>query len=94
MAVPQDRNTSVKVVEKLSKSLYWEIETRRYQLFNGSVGVITKRLQVKDYKQEEEEEEDEDDDDDDDEDLQVAHPQSGSSSTLFLLELEFGNVGF
>ena len=27
-------------------------------------------------------------------DLEVAHPQSGSSSTLFLVELEFGNVGF
>ena len=27
-------------------------------------------------------------------DLQVAHPQSGSSSTWFLVELEFGNVGF
>ena len=26
-------------------------------------------------------------------DLEVAHPQSGSSSTLFLLVLEFGNVG-
>ena len=27
-------------------------------------------------------------------DLEVAHPQSGSSSTLFLIELEFGNVVF
>ena len=27
-------------------------------------------------------------------DLEVAHPQSGSSSTWFLGELEFGNVGF
>ena len=27
-------------------------------------------------------------------DLQVAHPHSGSSSTGFLVELEFGNVGF
>ena len=27
-------------------------------------------------------------------DLEVAHPQSGSSSTWFLIELEFGNVGF
>ena len=27
-------------------------------------------------------------------DLEVAHPQSGSSSTRFLIELEFGNVGF
>ena len=27
-------------------------------------------------------------------DLDVAHPQSGSSSTLFLIEVEFGNVGF
>ena len=27
-----------------------------------------------------------------DNDLQVAHPQSGSSSTWFLVELEFGNV--
>ena len=27
-------------------------------------------------------------------DLQVAHPHSGSSSTWFLVELEFGNVGF
>ena len=27
-------------------------------------------------------------------DLEVAHPQSGSSPTLFLVELEFGNVGF
>ena len=29
-------------------------------------------------------------------DLEVAHPQSGSSSTLFLflIELEFGSVGF
>ena len=26
-------------------------------------------------------------------DLQVAHPHSGSSSTWFLVELEFGNVG-
>ena len=31
---------------------------------------------------------------DDDDDLEVAHPQSGSSSTLFLIELEFENVGF
>jgi len=29
-----------------------------------------------------------------DDDLEVAHPQSGSSSTLFLIELEFENVGF
>ena len=27
-------------------------------------------------------------------DLEVAHPQSGSSSTWVLVELEFGNVGF
>ena len=27
-------------------------------------------------------------------DLEVAHPQSGYSSTPFLIELEFGNVGF
>ena len=27
-------------------------------------------------------------------DLEVAHPQSGSSSTWFLVELEFGNDGF
>ena len=27
-------------------------------------------------------------------DLEVAHPQSGSSSTWFLVELEFGNAGF
>ena len=27
-------------------------------------------------------------------DLEVAHPQSGSSSSWFLVELEFGNVGF
>ena len=27
-------------------------------------------------------------------DLEVAHLQSGSSSTWFLVELEFGNVGF
>ena len=27
-------------------------------------------------------------------DLEVAHAQSGSLSTLFLIELEFGNVGF
>ena len=26
--------------------------------------------------------------------LEVAHPQSGSSSTRFLIELEFENVGF
>ena len=26
--------------------------------------------------------------------LEVAHPQSGSSSTRFLIDLEFGNVGF
>ena len=26
--------------------------------------------------------------------MEVAHPQSGSSSTWFLVELEFGNVGF
>ena len=32
--------------------------------------------------------------DDDDDDFEVAHPQSGSSSTWFLVELEFGNVGF
>ena len=29
-----------------------------------------------------------------DDDLEVAHSQSGSSSTQFLTELEFGNVGF
>ena len=29
-----------------------------------------------------------------DDDLKVAHPQSGSSSTRFLIKLEFGNVGF
>ena len=27
-------------------------------------------------------------------DLEVVHPQSDSSSTWFLIELEFGNVGF
>ena len=27
-------------------------------------------------------------------DVEVAHPDSGSSSTWFLVELEFGNVGF
>ena len=27
-------------------------------------------------------------------DLEVAHPPSGTSSTWFLVELEFGNVGF
>ena len=27
-------------------------------------------------------------------DLEVAHPQSGSSSTRLLIELEFGDVGF
>ena len=27
-------------------------------------------------------------------DLEVAHPQSGSPSTWFMVELEFGNVGF
>ena len=26
--------------------------------------------------------------------MKVAHPQSGSSSTWFLVKLEFGNVGF
>ena len=26
--------------------------------------------------------------------LEIAHPQSGSSSTRFLVELEFGNAGF
>ena len=26
--------------------------------------------------------------------LEVAHPLSGSSSTRFMVELEFGNVGF
>ena len=26
--------------------------------------------------------------------MQVAHPHNGSSSTIFLVELEFGNVGF
>ena len=26
--------------------------------------------------------------------LEIAHPLSGSSSTWFLVELEFGNVGF
>ena len=30
----------------------------------------------------------------DDDDLKVAHPQSGSSSTRFLIKLEFGNVSF
>ena len=30
----------------------------------------------------------------DNNDLEVAHPQSGSSSTWFLIELEFGNIGF
>ena len=30
----------------------------------------------------------------DDDDLEVAHPQSGSLSTWFLVELEFGNDGF
>ena len=30
----------------------------------------------------------------DDDDLKVAHPQSGSSSTRFLIKLEFGNIGF
>ena len=29
-----------------------------------------------------------------DDDLRVAHPQSGSSSTRFLIKLESGNVGF
>ena len=29
-----------------------------------------------------------------DDDLKVAHPQSGSSSTRFLIKLEFGNVCF
>ena len=29
-----------------------------------------------------------------DDDLKVAHPQSGSSSTRFLIKLEFGNVSF
>ena len=29
-----------------------------------------------------------------DDDLEVQHPQSGSSSTGFLVELEFRNVGF
>ena len=33
-------------------------------------------------------------DDDDDNYLEVAHPLSGSSSTRFLIDLEFGNVGF
>ena len=27
-------------------------------------------------------------------DKEVAHPLSGSSSIIFLVELEFGNVGF
>ena len=27
-------------------------------------------------------------------DLEVAHPQSGSSSIRFLIELEFGSAGF
>ena len=39
-----------------------------------------------------------DDDDDNntnnDDDLEVQHPQSGSSSTGFLVELEFRNIGF
>ena len=30
----------------------------------------------------------------DNNDLEVAHPQSGSSFTRILIELEFGNVGF
>ena len=30
----------------------------------------------------------------DDDDFEVAHPQSGSSSTWFLVKLEFGNGGF
>ena len=34
------------------------------------------------------------DEDDGDDDLEVGHPQSGSLSTWFLVELEFGNVGF
>ena len=33
-------------------------------------------------------------DNNDNNDLEIAHPQSGSSSTLFLVELEFGNFGF
>ena len=32
--------------------------------------------------------------DDDDDDLEGGHPQSGSLSTWFLVELEFGNAGF
>ena len=37
---------------------------------------------------------DDDDDDDDDDDLEGGHPQSGTLSTRFLVELEYGNVGF
>ena len=35
-----------------------------------------------------------DDDDDDDDDLEVAHPQSGSSSTRFLIELDMEMLVF
>ena len=35
-----------------------------------------------------------DDDDDDDDDLEVAHPQSGSPSTRFLIELEMEMLVF
>ena len=35
-----------------------------------------------------------DDDDDDDDDFEVAHPQSGSSFTRSLIELEFGKVSY
>ena len=34
------------------------------------------------------------DDDDDDDDFEVAHPQSGSSFTRSLIELEFGKVSY
>ena len=34
------------------------------------------------------------DDDDDDDDLEVAHPQSGSSSTRFLIELDMEMLVF
>ena len=41
MAVPWDRNTSVKVVEKLSKSLYWEIEiTRMWKMETEMIPVV------------------------------------------------------
>ena len=43
MAVPSDRNTSVKVVEKLSK--YKDLGTETIQVVIGALGVINKEVE-------------------------------------------------